>query len=80
MRQPSGRMRSVPGQAAKKSHAVRSGTTSERPLHNCYVAEVCERATAERRPGELSDRVSDSGEGHRAIALALGEADPIAGS
>src|SRR5690242_13792365 len=42
MRQPAGRMRSVADQAAKKSHAASSLTTSERPLHD-YVTEVSER-------------------------------------
>ena len=42
MRQPTDRMRSVSGQAAKKSRAAISHTTSERPLHE-YVAAVSER-------------------------------------
>lgn len=42
MRQPTGRMRSVSGQAAAKADATRDLTRSERPLHE-YVAEVSER-------------------------------------
>jgi glycogen operon protein len=42
MRQPTGRMLSVSGQAAEKTDATTDLTTSERPLHD-YVADVSER-------------------------------------
>ncbi len=42
MRQPTGRMLSVSGQATEKADATTDLTTSERPLHD-YVAEVSER-------------------------------------
>ena len=37
----------------------------------------CERAAKEHRPGEFSDRVSDSGEGRWTIAATLDEAVPV---
>ncbi len=42
MRQPTGRTRSVSGEAAEKADATTDLTTSERPLHD-YGAEVSER-------------------------------------
>jgi isoamylase len=42
MRQSTGRMLSVSGQAVEKAEATTDLTTSERPLHD-YVAEVSER-------------------------------------